>query len=249
MILYFSGTGNSAYVANYIGKQLGDEVINLFDRLKYHNYSGMTSDRSWVFVIPTYAWQLPRIVRDWIIRTELAGSANVYFVMTCGDEIGNAGHYAEQLCKKKNLIYMGCAEIVMPENYIAIYEAPEEEESERIIQNAETSIQETAELIKTNARIPDQRIGVRGRIKSSMVNAVFYPCIVSAKKFYSLDHCISCGHCERVCPLSNISIINGKPSWGKNCTHCMACICTCPKEAIEYGKTSLGKRRYSCNRR
>ncbi len=249
MILYFSGTGNSAYVANYIGRQLNDKVVNLFDYLKNHNYSRMTSDRPWVFVAPTYAWQIPRIVRDWIIRTELAGNAKVYFVMTCGDEIGNAGHYAEQLCQKKNLIYMGCAEIVMPENYIAIYEAPEEEEAERIIQNAETNIQETAELIKLVARIPDKKIGVRNIIKSSMVNAVFYPCIVSAKNFYALDQCISCGHCERVCPLSNIVIINGKPIWGKNCTHCMACICTCPKEAIEYGKASLGKRRYTCSRR
>ena len=27
-------------------------------------------------------------------------------------------------------------------------------------------------------------------------------------------------------------------------THCMACICYCPKEAIEYGKKSKGKPRY-----
>ena len=30
----------------------------------------------------------------------------------------------------------------------------------------------------------------------------------------------------------------------ENCTHCMACICYCPAEAIEYGKKSLGKPRY-----
>jgi ferredoxin len=236
-------------VANYIGKQLDDEVVNLFEHIKNYNYSRMTSDRPWVFVAPTYAWQLPHIVRDWIIRTELSGNANVYFVMTCGDAIGNAGHYTELLCKAKNLIYMGCAEIVMPENYIAIYEAPEEEKAEQIILNAEKRIRETAELIKLAVRIPDKGIGVRDIIKSGLVNAIFYPCIVSAKKFYALDQCISCGHCERVCPLSNIVIMHGKPSWGKNCTHCMACICTCPKEAIEYGKASQGKRRYTCKSR
>ena len=46
------------------------------------------------------------------------------------------------------------------------------------------------------------------------------------------------------CPLNNIRLENGKPVWGKNCTHCMACICYCPKEAIEYGKKSKGKPRY-----
>ena len=32
-----------------------------------------------------------------------------------------------------------------------------------------------------------------------------------------------------------------KPHWGKECTHCMACICYCSVEAIEYGKKSIGK--------
>ena len=40
------------------------------------------------------------------------------------------------------------------------------------------------------------------------------------------------------------SLQNGKPLWGQDCTHCMACICYCPAEAIEYGKMSLGKPRY-----
>ena len=46
------------------------------------------------------------------------------------------------------------------------------------------------------------------------------------------------------CPTNNIVIQNGKPVWGNNCTHCMACICRCPAEAIEYGKKSVGKPRY-----
>ncbi|WP_366008713.1 4Fe-4S binding protein [uncultured Eubacterium sp.] len=32
--------------------------------------------------------------------------------------------------------------------------------------------------------------------------------------------------------------------WGNQCTHCMACICYCPTEAIKYGKKSIGKPRY-----
>ena len=40
------------------------------------------------------------------------------------------------------------------------------------------------------------------------------------------------------------SLQNGKPLWGQDCTHCMACICCCPAEAIEYGRMSLGKPRY-----
>ena len=68
------------------------------------------------------------------------------------------------------------------------------------------------------------------------------------KKFYVKDNCISCGICEKKCPLGNIDIKDGKPLWKGNCTQCMACISYCPKEAIEYGKKSHGKRRYRCRK-
>ena len=246
MIMYFSGTGNSAYVANFIGKQINDEIVNIFDKLRDHDYSKITTSKPLVFVVPTYAWQIPHMVRDWISKTEFAGNTKAYFVMTCGDSIGNAGYYGKQLCKKKNFIYMGCAEIVMPENYIAMYDAPDKESAKLIVARAGGKIQTTADLIKKQLRIPDQKVSFGGKISSSLINSAFYLCIVSAKKFYTLDQCISCGHCEKVCPLANIKMVDGKPSWGKNCTHCMACICTCPKEAIEYGKISKGKPRYTC---
>ena len=60
------------------------------------------------------------------------------------------------------------------------------------------------------------------------------------------DACVSCGKCAAVCPLGNIAMVARKPRWGGDCTHCMACICGCPAEAIEYGKKSLGKPRYQC---
>lgn len=72
----------------------------------------------------------------------------------------------------------------------------------------------------------------------------FYRFFVKADAFRATDACIGCGKCVELCPLNNIRLENGKPVWGKNCTHCMACICHCPKEAIEYGKKSKGKPRY-----
>ena len=76
------------------------------------------------------------------------------------------------------------------------------------------------------------------------VRPIFYRFFVKADAFTASDACIGCGKCVRECPLNNIHLEQGKPTWGKNCTHCMECICYCPKEAIEYGKKSVGKPRY-----
>lgn len=49
-----------------------------------------------------------------------------------------------------------------------------------------------------------------------------------------------------LCHTGNIYLINVKPVWNDQCTHCMACICRCPKKAIEYGKHSKDLVRYTC---
>ncbi len=46
--------------------------------------------------------------------------------------------------------------------------------------------------------------------------------------------------------LNNIKLVDKKPVWGSKCTHSMPCFCNCPVEAIEYGKKSVGQRRYLC---
>ena len=113
MILYFSGTGNSAYVAKRVGKATGDEVVDLFEKIRNRDFSSIHTERSLVVVTPTYAWRLPRIVEDWMERTTFTGDRRVYFILTCGENIGNAGKYLEALCGKKGLKNCGCMGIVM----------------------------------------------------------------------------------------------------------------------------------------
>ena len=123
MILYFSGTGNSRYVAQRIAEALGDELLSMNDRIKAGDTSPVASGERLVIVTPTYAWRIPRIVRDWLAETDFPCGSQAWFVMTCGSEIGNAAQYNRALCQEKQLTYMGTAQIVMPENYIAMFNA------------------------------------------------------------------------------------------------------------------------------
>ena len=246
MILYFSGTGNSEYVAKRIGSETGDEVTSLFKRIRSRDYSDLHSERPWVIVVPAYAWRIPRIVQEWLEHTRLVGNRDIYFVMTCGGSIGNAGRYLKTLCDSKQMNDKGCAAIIMPENYIALFTVPTQKEALEIIRQSESAIDEAILLIRNNREFPQPSLTLQDKINSGIVNDIFYPLFVHAKKFNATDSCISCGKCVNVCPLSNIRLEHGKPVWGKDCTHCMACICRCPSEAIEYGKHSRGMPRYVC---
>ena len=115
MIFYFSGTGNSNYVAKRIADALGDEILNLNDRIKSGDTSPVETGERVIIVTPTYAWRIPRVVRDWLRKTELRGAKQAWFVMTCGSEIGNAGKYNRDLCAEKAISCMGTAQIIQHE--------------------------------------------------------------------------------------------------------------------------------------
>jgi MinD superfamily P-loop ATPase len=67
--------------------------------------------------------------------------------------------------------------------------------------------------------------------------------VLQNKLFYATDDCTSCGLCEKLCNTGNI-IVDKKPSWGSNCTGCLACIHCCPQRAVQYGKSTIKKGRY-----
>lgn len=246
MILHFSGTGNSAYVAKKIGEQIGEPVVSINGYLKRKKLFSDTECEKLVFVTPTYAWRIPKVVEQWILRSTFAKDAKAYFILTCGGGIGKAGAYAESLCQSKPFAYMGCAQVVMPENYIAMFSAPDEEEAKEIIERALPQISELAKQIGEGEPLQEKAPGFADSLLSGFVNTMFYPVAIHAKKFTADERCVSCGKCAKVCPLNNVKLKDGKPQWGDVCTHCMACITSCPKEAIEYGKKSVGQPRYRC---
>lgn len=248
MILYFTGTGNSRYVARKLAEITNDSLLCINDRIKAKDYSTILVKDRLIFVTPTYAWRIPRVVKEWIEKTEFLGARKAWFVMNCGSEIGNAQQYNMELSKHMGFTYMGTAGIVMPENYIAMFPAPNTEESKKIIKAADPVIEEVARMIQAKEEFPAAHIGLNDKIMSGITNQAFYPLFVKAKAFRADERCIACGKCVQLCPLNNIKLKDGKPVWGNNCTHCMACICSCPIETIEYGKKSVGKERYLCNK-
>ncbi len=245
MIIYFSGTGNSSYCAKKISGFTEDIITYSNPLIKRGEKGSFVSEEPYVFVAPTYSWQLPHVFTAFLKRSSFEGNKNAYFVMTCGDDIGNAGKYNKAICESIGLVYKGTAAVKMPENYIAMFDVPEKSESLKIIENTEKELAEISKTVADGGILTCDNGGIAGKLKSGIVNTLFYKLCVSAKAFRADGKCISCGKCERLCPTNAVKMLDGKPVWGEGCTHCMACISYCPAEAIEYGKKSVGKRRYT----
>ena len=247
MVLYFSGTGNSRYAASLIARETGDELLSINDMLReritepYSARYAFRSETPFVVVCPTYCYRVPHVVEDFLRDSRFEGSKQLYFFLTCGDGTGQAAKEAEKLCGELEMDFMGLGSARMPENYIALFEAPGYDDALGIIRAATSQIESAGRSIRFGRRLSDPNAG---SALYTRVNKLFYKVFINDKKYTVKDTCIGCGQCARVCPLSNIRIRDGRPVWNGNCTQCMACVSICPQDAIEYGSRTRGKRRY-----
>ena len=132
MIYYLTGTGNSRWAAQLLADHLHDTAEDAAPALKSGLAPSLHSEKPWVFVCPTYGWQIPHVFADLLCRTGFDGSRKAYFVLTCGDDIGAAGPRLRKLCGELGLEYRGVWPLVMPENYVAMFPVPGEEEAKKI---------------------------------------------------------------------------------------------------------------------
>ena len=58
MILCYSGTGNSRYIAQRIADELQDNIIDLNEKIKTNNYSSIEIGDDVILVVPTYDYFL-----------------------------------------------------------------------------------------------------------------------------------------------------------------------------------------------
>ena len=189
MILYFSGTGNSKYIAKRIAEAIRENTVDLNMKIKENDTSPLQTGRDVIIVTPTYAWRIPKIVSEWIDKTEFIDGKRIWFVMNCGSEIGNAAKYNRELSEQKKLQYMGTARILMPENYIAMFDAPKAEEARKIVAKAEPDIEKVIAYIRNGKEFCLPRNNLYDRFMSGPVNPIFYKFFVKANAFQANDSC------------------------------------------------------------
>ena len=69
MVLYFSGTGNSRYVARRIAEALHEPLFSINDRVKANDTAPVPTGRQLIVVSPTYGWRLPRVAANGVSQS------------------------------------------------------------------------------------------------------------------------------------------------------------------------------------
>ena len=245
MILYFSATGNSEYIAKNLALLCDDSAVSINEYMKKGEVLDLRSEKAYVLVSPVYISTIPSKVSDLLKQSTLGGNKDLYVVMTCaGSGVSASGAEAVKIAEKLGLNYKGITHLTMPQDYLMFFNVKSEEENTQIMDKAIEKVPAIAETINRGEDLDTAKVGFMHTVSIAPVEWLFDTFFIKPKKFYTTEDCISCGICAKVCPLNNIKITDGKPVWGKSCIHCSACINRCPKTAIEYGKKTQGKNRY-----
>lgn len=244
VVYYFSGTGNSLKVAKEIAAGLGNaEIIPLREAVKKD--TAVAADRIG-FVFPVYMWGVPSLVVDFIKKNKNLKGKYVFSVVTYGGSPGATNVQLKKLIKRSGGVLSAAFAVHMPGNYVPLYDAKPLETQVKLFDKAKTKITDMVGKIKNSeSGILEKNNFFVNLLLSGIVYSISMPRIHGMdKKFWAQDTCTSCGICQKVCPVENISIENGKPVWKHKCEQCMACIQWCPVTAIQHGKGTVGRQRY-----
>lgn len=249
LIFYFTGTGNSLYVARDIAINNGEKLVSISAELNKANesYEYELKDSETIgFIFPIYAWGAPKMVLDFINKVKLSNYKNNYTfsVATCGSNIGNAIKVVEGHLKNKGMILNSGFSMKMPNNYIVMGDVDSKDVEKQKLLLADASLIEINNIIKNReSGVFTIEKGFFPWLLTGVINPMFSKNACNTKKFYANDNCNRCGICEKVCNCRNIKV-NEKPQWGNQCSQCLACIHYCPVKAIQYGKGTEKKGRY-----
>ena len=237
IIYYFTGTGNSLAAAKKIAAATGDcELVPIASHAKTSGDFVPLAERVGI-VCPDYFSGVPLMVASFTGRLDPAAVKYLFAVVTHGGggESASLRQLDTILRQRKGRGLDAGFGVVMPGNYIMMYESPTGKKQEEILEKADEEIASiTGPVLRCERRdLPSSLIP---RILFTLI----YPWFRSHartddKKFSVTDKCTSCGTCVEICPANNIELVDKKPVWLHHCELCCGCIHTCPVQAIQAG--------------
>lgn len=243
-ILYFSGTGNTAFVAEQIEKQLkarGEQVERKALETVHPDEAG--TGKLLYFGFPIYACASPVPVAEFIRGMKTGKPLKVKLFATKAYFSGKALSRTGMKLEERGFEVLSTFETKMPGSDGLAFLRKESRAAQRLLQNFSGVIGGLEAWVEKDHFIPWRRRG------PDIVGCLFSLAMKQAEhslasRFTADAQCNLCRLCIRICPAANISENEGSICFGKECFLCMRCLHQCPKEAIQIGSKTVGRFRY-----
>jgi ferredoxin/flavodoxin len=233
-ICYFSGTGNTAWVVERLGKRLDGlgDVVQIFSCEEIEaGDRRVTSGDALGLAFPVHSSWAPGNFRGFIAQLPQVERLPLFVVVTAAYGAGDAAWYAARPLQAKGYAPFLYANVFMPNNLL--YPVPKDEQVQRIVEKAGRKVDRLASLIHERRRHIEGvhpwgwLIGLAQRPAAGL-GEVFL-----SRRLFADETCSGCNWCAEHCPTGNIQVTGGRVHFADDCVQCMRCFHHCPQQAIQ----------------
>lgn len=233
----FSASGNTARVCRLFSERLKErgtecETVRIREDMKTPDYAAAD-----VLVIgyPVHGFNAPQNVVDFAKGLPECENKVYYIIKTSGEPLhinDASSRILDRALKKKGYVKKGEFHYVMPYNMIFRHS---DDMAALMWQAAGNTAPSDADIIFEGREHPLKPNAFA--CLTRFVVAVEHAAMPYLGRLFKVkkDKCVSCGRCEKLCPMGNIEMKDGLPVFGKNCIGCTACSFNCPEDAISIG--------------
>lgn len=267
-IYYFSGTGNSLFVARAIAEKTNGTLIPIPRVLEKES---ITVEADTVGIIfPCYLAELygiPLIVERFVDKLENISSKYIFAVCTCGGlesvnalpTLKNLG----KLVKSRRGELAAEFSVKLPMNNLDYPTIFIDQNQEKMFKKSVDKIEVICQHVISKKKSKPVLKSLFNLCMTPLYSVLKFAYIAHLKKmskepkdtklkYYEMipltdksifadDKCVGCGTCTKICPVQNIKMIGNRPVWQHHCEMCMACVEWCPTKAIHHWNIAEGK--------
>lgn len=239
--IYFSGTGNSRYALEVFLREYDDsaemfsiEDNRVIEQIEKHNEI--------IFSYPVQYSNIPLFLRQFVIMNQKRWKEKrIFIIATMGIFSGDGAGVLGRLLHKYGAEITGGLHLKMPDNVCDFRPLRRSiQKNTQLVRKAEKKIEKTVQKIK-NGKPPQEGMGVFCQMAGLLVQRLYFSnrtATYSDRVRIDSAKCIGCGKCVELCPMQNITLVDGKAFSGNQCTMCYRCANRCSEQAI----TLLGKK-------
>lgn len=227
MVFYFTGTGNSLYVAGH----LEENPVSIPQLMRADRKEPLEFEADSIGIVsPVYGHEVPPMVREFL-KKAVFHTDYFYMVLTYGNRHGGAAELAAQLCEECGIHVSYINIIMMVDNWLPSFDMEEQKKLDKKVEEHLNAIcSDVKARVKGISPVTDADRSAHqeflGRMSQMPEDAWQHLIRVT-------DACIGCGICERVCPSGSIRVKEKKAVHiPGNCQTCLACVHACPQKAI-----------------
>lgn len=239
ILLYFSGTGNTKFIANKIVEEFMKngcdiEVHSIEEKLCIKNFSYDYL----VLGFPKYFEYIPQNFMEYIDDNLYTSDKEIKTMIFSTGRDKNKMHFdeLEKVLLEKNFKVIVTKNFKMPNSFIISknYKNINSEGLDIIYKNSLNEIKDTV----TNFLIENYSKEEINNFKATIMKRLYKfktkDLYKNSYKFSVGSSCDKCNLCVKVCPTRNIEHIGDYIKFRDNCIMCCRCISCCPKNAILY---------------